>query len=210
MPFPSLLHSAYYGQNFTGIVLGTFDVIFRVVLGDAERGARLDPLVNLYNVAIEAGEAMAFAPYVLGGPLRGDGGPSLLLFEAWNDEVVHNECSEGLAAALGVPYLPLTLPATPPGPLPRLVTLPTATAPVSGNVAGGARTAAFSIWHPATHGVIDTLTTTRSYQPGFPPFVMLPANEIVENDVAALHRQYGDFLASHFAGAAVIDDPLAP
>jgi hypothetical protein len=216
-PWPSLLHSGNYAGIFDDVVYAPWDVASRVVLGDTTRGARVEPMVMFYNSALEQGDPIAYAPYVLGGALRGDQGPSVLYGGVWCDEWVPNESTEFLMRALGVPEVKLAQPMTPPGGTLRFTTLPAATAPVSGNVAGGARTASFSVWYPAGHAFLRQTSVTLKLMPPFPvvgamvPFPLLPEEMVIPQPIVKLHAQYGDFLAGVFGGGAgTIADPYAP
>jgi hypothetical protein len=208
-PYPSVLHSASFSGTFSGVVLVPFDLT-RVVLGDPVVGARFDPLVNLYDQALEPGDAAAFAPTVLSGELRGGVPPNLLLTMTWDDEFVPNEATEQLAGALGVPRVPISLPTPPPGEPIRFATLPTMAAPLSGNV-GGSHTAGLSVYYPASHGAMRYLHTFLEYATTYPPFVKETTPREVFNPIVQQHAQWSRFLADAFAGTPpTIIDPYAP
>ena len=120
-------------------------------------------------------EAAAYAPYVLDGSLRDGSVPSLLVTESYADEWVPNESVEHYAGTLGLSRVNMSnagsLPATPQ----RYVPLEVISAPVSGNVASGTRTAALALYHPASHTIIRFKDDQFEYEPEFPPFVELAA-----------------------------------
>jgi hypothetical protein len=200
-PFPSMIHSPNYSATFLGAITIPFDVGDRIVLGDAERGARLDPLVMLYDGVIDSGEVLGFAPYILGGSLRGGVGPDLLITESWSDEWVSNDTQEHLAGILGVPRVLLTADEQPPAPGLRYVALAEVAAPLSGNLAGGAQTAGLALYHPSPHAVLRKLTDELVFEPGFPPFVERETPVPIDpTPMLQIHAQWSTFLAEHFAG----------
>ena len=211
-PFPSLMHSPAYSVLFANAVTIPFDIYDRVVLGDPTRGARFEPIVMLFNSVTERGEAAAYAPYVLDGSLRDGSVPSLLVTESYADEWVPNESVEHYAGTLGLSRVNMSnagsLPATPQ----RYVPLEVISAPVSGNVASGTRTAALALYHPASHTIIRFKDDQFEYEPEFPPFVELAAAIPIEpSPILEVHAQWSALVTGHFAGggAPPIIDPYA-
>lgn len=211
-PYPTLIHSANYSGQFVGVVLAPYDVASRTVLGDPDRGARFEPMVMLWNIALEQGDPVAYAPYVLDGTLRGGAGPNLLMTEVWSDEWVPNDATEHYAGALGVPRMLLAAPAAPPAPGLRYVALPEVPAPVAGNFGGGTTTAALTLWHPAAHAMIRYIDGFWDYEPNFPPFVLRTPRVMITMPAAAVQAMWTSFVADAFAGggAPAISDPYAP
>jgi hypothetical protein len=215
-PYPTLLHSPPFSGTFSGVILTPFDVAMRVIFGDDVKGARFEPIVRLYDSALESGEPIAYAPYVLDGGLRGGDAPNVLVAEVWSDEWVPNEASEHLAVAMGLPELPLALTMPPPsGGTLRFVALPSVSAPLSGNVAAGTRTAAFSVWFPAAHAMIRQRDAALVYEFDLPrvgeadPFPMRATPLDIVQPIDKLHLQYATFLSTAFqpGGTATIVDP---
>ncbi len=208
-PYPSVLHSANFSDTFSGVVLRLFD-LSRVVLGDPVTGARFDPVVNLYNAALEQGDAAAFAPYVLSGELRGGTPPDLLMTMMWDDEWVPNEATEQLVGVLGVPRMPVSLPTSLPGDAIRYASIPTVSAPLAGNVAGGTHTAGLVVYYPGVHGFLRYTRGLTWFTRSTPPFVMATTSTVVDTPLAQFHRQWARFLADAFAGTPpTIIDPYA-
>src|SRR5207253_307041 len=178
-PFPSMIHSPNYSAQFLQLLTQPYDVQDRVVLFDAAKDARFEPMIMFFDNVLERGDALAYAPDVADGALRGDSGPDVVLSESWGDVWVSNDTQEGFASAMGLPYLPFPAAPTQP-PMPdRFVPLPMASGPVSGNRANGARTGAFVTYHPAGHAALRRYLEERNFQPTYPPFVQIdPATPI--------------------------------
>ncbi len=208
-PYPSMLHSANFSGTFANVVLAPFDIASRVTLGDDLTGARFDPMVWMWNIALERGEPTAYGPYVLGGAARGDEGPNFVLTESYRDEWVPNEATEGLAGAMGLPLLTMDQPA-PDNPRLRFAELADVSGPVSGNVAGGARSAVHTLWNPGAHALIRKITDQREYG-DLPPFDAVDPPVPYDSPVVQVHEMWTEMFASFFAGnaAATIADPYA-
>ena len=86
------------------------------------------------QTTVEAGDAVNYAPRVLGQRLVGDESPDLLATMALGDAIIPNSCSRALTRALGAPVLEPVLQ--------DVGLVPVETAPAQGNVAGGSATAA--------------------------------------------------------------------
>jgi len=211
LPFPSLLHSPVYAPSFSAVIYNAYGVASRITAGFGPMDARWDPMVMLWNSALEPGEPTPYARAIMTGSLRGGDKPSLLVMEAWSDESVPNDSTERFAGALGIPRLMLGLPAPPPAPGLRYVALSERTGPLSGNIAAG-QTAALALWNPASHAMLDEWMATSDFQPGFPPFTMRPAQIMVTNHIVEHHAMWSGFFADHFAGmpAPRIVDPFVP
>jgi hypothetical protein len=206
-PYPAMLHSPNYSGTFSGVLTTPYGIADRVVLGDPLRGARFEPILNLYNNVLASGEVSGFAAHLLSGVLRGGQGPSLLLTQSFGDEWVSNDATEKLAGVLGVPRVLMTAPMT--APL-RYVDLAERAAPLASNVAAG-QTAGLTLWHPSPHAVLRKLTDLFEYEPDFPPFqARQPPEPVDPTPIAELHAQYGHFLTTFFAGTPEIIDPYAP
>ncbi len=212
MPFPSMIHSPTYSSLFMNAVTIPFDIGDRISLGDPVQGARFEPIVMLYDSALERGEPTAFAPYVMDGSLRGDAGPSLILTQAYSDERVPNDATEQYAKALGLDRVSIGNEANLPDPPLRYAPLDVISAPVSGNFSGGARTAGLVLYHPSSHASIRKKNDELYYEYGFPPFVELETPVVLDpTPIAELHAQWSALITEYFAGtgAPTIIDPYA-
>ena len=155
----------------------------RVSEGDV---ARFFPILQ---TVLDRGDSASYGPHVLADRLVGDGTaapPSVVLGVALDDDTVPNISNYVLARAIDVPIVPQVL-----RPVAGLAEAPSA--PVMGNVAGGAATAGllqFDVIDEA--GTVET--ATHSNTPG--------------SDVGA--RAWLEFLEAHYeTGLAVIVDPYA-
>jgi hypothetical protein len=209
-PYPAVLHSANFSGTFAGVVLTPFGIAERIVLGDPVKGARFDPMVNLYNQALEPGDSAPFGPYLRSGALRGGTPVNLLLSMNWNDETVNNESTEALVGAIGAPLVPLALPDAPPGDLVRWATLASAPAPLSGNV-GGDHTMGFVVYYPGIHGFLRYMRGKIDFSNPQPPFVKQTPSVPVFTHIVEYHAQISRFLGDAFAGQVpTIIDPFTP
>jgi hypothetical protein len=189
------------------VLTDPFDVGGRVTAGDRDAG--LEPLVMLFGSVCERGDALAYAPYVIDGSLRGGTRPDVVVAMHWGDVWVANDTQEGYAAALGLPYVPFAAaPAQPPQAI-RFTELPRRDAPVSGNADG--RTGALVVFHPAGHSALRNLGEERNYAPEFPPLVPLSPPELIESQqTAQIHEIWGALMADRFAGRVpTLRDPYA-
>ena len=155
----------------------------RVSEGDV---ARFFPILQ---TVLDRGDSASYGPHVLANRLVGDGTaapPSVVLGVALDDDTVPNLSNYVLARAIDVPIVPEVL-----RPVPGL--MEAASAPVMGNVAGGAATAGLLQFDVIEEdGMVET--ATHSNTPGSP--------------VGA--RAWLEFLEAHYdTGLAVIVDPYA-
>ncbi len=212
-PNPVLLHSPNFSTNFSNIILGPYDVQSRTVLGDPTKDARYEPIAMLWNSALERGDPIPYARHMLSGELRGGTGANVLLTQTWQDEWVPNIAVEHLVGVLGVPIVQLGRELAIPGTQFRYVTeLDEVSGPVEGNVSGGARTAASSLWYPAAHALTRKLGDYYEYEPTFPPFARLGETYFFQNPIEAVHRYWGDFFDQYYFGAdesPAVTDPFA-
>ncbi len=209
LPFPAMMHSPNYGSTFLSVLSTPFDLTSRIELYDAEKDARFDPVVALFDSVVERGDALAYAPHTLDGSKRGGTPPDLISTMAWGDVWVSNDSTESLAGAMGLRHMPMTAPTPPAQPI-RYATLSTIASPVTGNLPGG-RTAAFLVWNPAGHACLRKRVEQRNFQPVFPPVVAQNPPEIIaDTQGAPIHELLGELLAD-FAAARVltIRDPYA-
>lgn len=212
-PYPAMVHSPSFSGTFIGIITAPYDLSARIVIGDAKLDPRFDPLVMLYDSALEEGDPVAYAPYVADGSVRGDLGPNLLMGEVYKDETVSNDSTEHLAGIYGVPRVPFTAaPMQPPDPPNRWVVLPTAAAPLMGDAAGGQRTRALGVWHPSTHPFLRLYKGQHRLATDLFPFTPLPMPVVIDPlPIAQLHAQWARFLSDYFAGAVpTVIDPYVP
>lgn len=209
MPFPSMMHSANYSGLFLGAVTNPFGIADRVVLGDPIRGPRFEPIIMLYNSALERGEISGFAGSLLAGDHRGGSGPSLAVSMAYADEWVSNDTTEHLAGVLGLPRLVTSAPTQPPGTGLRFVDLAEITGDATGNLAGGAQAAALTVYAPSAHASLRKLTDALEFEPDAPPFVRRTTPQPIDpTPIVALHTQWRTLFRSVFAGdTPTIVDP---
>jgi hypothetical protein len=140
--------------------------------------------LNLLQTVLEPGDGLA----LVGAAAPGK---SLLLLEAFNDEVVPNHATEALAAAWGASQVNVRgSPAT------RVVALPAVWPPFLGSPLR-----ALVQLNPAAHTTFTLQQDTRGYQDGSPPFVKLPAALVVDNPIEKAHRLALDFMDSVRMGA---------
>jgi len=207
-PFPSMVHSPNYSAQFLGVLTNPLDIEDRIVMFDPLMDARFDPIVMLNDNAMERGDALAYAPYILDGSLRGGARPDLVVSMHWGDVYVSNDTQEGYAKALGLAYVPFPAAPMQPPQAPRYVTLDRTPPPVTRN--NGGRTAAFVVFHPAGHRALRSVREERNYDQTYPPFV--PANPpvMIPDQTVQIHEVWGGLMADHFAGTApTIRDPYA-
>jgi hypothetical protein len=209
-PDPALLHSPNYGATFAAVLTGPYDIADRVDVADPARDMRTDPIVMLFGNVIERGDAIAYAPLVTSGALRGGTGPDLVVTMDWGDVWVSNDTTEAFAKALGLPFSSMDLAAPPAEPV-RFVELPTDPWPVSANLPGGA-SGCFVVFSPAGHAMLRKYEEERNFEPTYPPYVpQSPPERIFPTQEAQAHELWGQLFDSHFtdAGATTIVDPYA-
>jgi len=208
-PSPAMLHSPNYAALFATSITETYDIADRVDPADPARDYPLDPLVMLFGNVVERGDAMAYAPLVTSGALRGDTRPDVVAAMPWGDVWVSNDTEEGYARALDLPVSTMALASPPEDPI-RFAALDSLAWPVSGNRPGG-KSGCFVVFHPAGHASIRLVEEEVNYEPEFPPYVAInPPREIADSLVAQYHELYGELLDDHFDGGAVtITDPFA-
>lgn len=210
-PFPTLVHSATFSDQFLGVVLRSPDVRTRTVLGDPRSGPRFEPILTMWNTVTQAGDPIAFAPHVLSGDLRGDDGANLIIAQAWGDEWVPDDAVEHTVGVLGIPVMKISRDMEPPGDLFRHVPgLVEEIGPVKANVAGK-RTAVHTVWYPAAHALVRKLGEERAFEPDFPPFVMLPSPWQFSSPVDRVQAMWGQFFTDFYSGdpAPAAIDPQA-
>jgi hypothetical protein len=210
LPEPAMLHSPNYAALFAGAITGAYDIADQIDVADPARDTRIHPLVMLHGNVIERGDAIAYAPLVTRGALRGGAGPDLVVSIAWGDVWVSNDGSEAYAKALGLPLANLASPERPDEPV-RFVELDVAPWPVTGNLPGG-RSGCLVVFHPAGHAALRKYEEHRNHDPVFPPYVSIePPERIFPTQAAEIHELWGELVADHFDGdgAVSITDPYA-
>jgi len=140
--------------------------------------------LNLLQTVLEPGDGLALSGAAAPGK-------SLLLLEAFNDEVVPNHATEALAVAWGASQVSIRgSPAT------RVVSLPAVWPPFVGSPLR-----ALVQLNPAAHTTFTLQQDSRTYQDGSPPFIKLATPAVVDNPIATAHRLALDFMDSFRAGA---------
>ncbi len=145
--------------------------------------------LSLMQAAIEPGDPIAFAEHVARTP-RG-AARSVMLLQAFSDEVIPNQAGELLGSAMGASQVTI------PGrtrPL-RYVTVPTLTPPVTGNM-GDATVAILNV-DPATHVMFTRFVDTKKYELGFPPAISLAKPQPIDEPIEWLHAITLAFAESH-------------
>lgn len=209
-PDPALLHSPNYSATFASAMTGPYDIAARIDVADPSHDFRIDPIVMLFGNVVERGDAIAYAPLITSGELRGGSGPHLVVGMAWGDVWVSNDTTEGFVKALGLPESTLAL-ATPPSDTVRFVDLPADPWPVSANLPGG-KTGCFVVYNPAGHASLRLFEEERNHEPLFPPYVeIVPPAPIAPTQVQQIHELWSELFAGHFDAAPGLSltDPYA-
>lgn len=154
----------------------------RVLPGEAQR------VLSLLSAMILPGDPLAFAPLVA------ERKRNVLLLQARSDELIPNQGTELMMKAMGATSVTLPTNSEPP----RFVALPAATAPYRAPL--GQPTIAVAQIAPALHTMFTSFQGERRYQPDFPPFVSLPAPELVSNPIERVHEIAIEFARSLIAG----------
>jgi hypothetical protein len=204
--FPLMLGSPEFGPLISPFLDGAFGT----ATGDGVDPQDSDFNYNLAQMLIEAGDALAMAPYIVQHPLPGSAPKHVLQPSAHWDETVPNVSNVALARAMGA--LPVNLSG---GHTVDLIQWPNApvpaNAPVSANltVGGKAVTAAFIQFEPATHGMFSGRSGQRRWDLTNPMLFTKIAPTRVSNPIDRLHRIYAGFLGDYFAGRVptVLDTP---
>ncbi|MCA9674252.1 MAG: hypothetical protein KC464_04340, partial [Myxococcales bacterium] len=213
-PEPSMMHSPNYAGLFLSGITEPYGVGDRVDVAVPARDARVEPIVMLFDNVVERGDALAYAPLVTSGALRGGTSPDVVVAMGWGDVWVSNDTEEQYAKALDLPVATLAQPPPPAddpvtGGLVRFVTLDPTSWPVSGNRTGGA-SGVFVVLHPAGHAMIRKYVEQRNFEPLFPPYVALsPPKPIFPTGTPQVHRLWSELFVDHFdgGGAVTIRDP---
>jgi len=197
--YPLLLNSNEYGPKIAPFLDGAIGT----QTGDPDDPVDTDFGYNLSAYLLEAGDAAAYAPYVLLHPVGSNAPKHVLQPSAHLDETVPNQANVHMARAMGL--LPVNLPSggmvdlgywpSPPGAL---------TAPVSANVTSGGKmiTAAFIQFEQASHGMFDSLHGRHTADLTQPyPYPKIPPSDIA-NPTARLQKIYASFMKDFFAGVA--------
>jgi hypothetical protein len=207
-PEPSMVHSPNFSAAFGTALTAPFDLADRVDGTAPETDWRVDPIVMLYGNVVERGDAIAYAPLVTSGALRGGKGPDLVVAMAWGDVWVSNDTQEAYAKALGLGISTMAASQPPSQPL-RYVDLAAAPWPVAGNRPGGA-TGCFVVFNPAGHSMLRRYEEERDFQPTYPPYVAVtPPTRLFPDQEAQIHDLWGKLMATHFGGHTTLGDPYA-
>ncbi len=207
-PSPSMLHSPNYSATFSGAVTGAFDIAERIDVADPTHDYPTDPLVMLYGNVIERGDAIAYAPLVTSGALRGGAGPHVVAAMGWGDVWVSNDTEEAYAHALALPVSTMALAAQPDEPI-RFAELDTLAWPVSAN-RPGSKSGCFVVFNPAGHASLRLIQEERNYEPEFPPYTAISPPMRIDDSLVAQHQElWGELMSDTFDGGAVtITDPF--
>lgn len=176
-------NSATLSGLVISLIGGSYDPGITVDQPDSDP-VRAQMSLNLIQTVLEPGDGLALAGAAAPGK-------SLLLLEAFNDEVVPNHATEALAVAWGASQV-----AVPGSPATRVVALPAVWPPFVGSPLR-----ALVQLNPAAHTTFTLQQDTRAYEDGSPPFVKLAAPAVVDNPIVTAHRLALDFMDSVRAGA---------
>ncbi len=179
-------NSATLSGLVISLIGGSYDSGITVDHPDSDP-VRAQMSLNLIQTVLEPGDGLALAGAAAPGK-------SLLLLEAFNDEVVPNHATEALAAAWGASQV--TLPGSP---ATRVVALPAFWPPFARSPLRALVQLA-----PACHTTFTLQQDSRSYADGSPPFVKLPTPVVVNNPIATAHRLALDFMDSFRMGTPTV------
>jgi hypothetical protein len=193
-----LLHSAVYGPLF-GLLLD--DQLGTTALSNPDDPPDSDFTYSLLAYLIEAGDPLAYAPYVARAPLSGSVAKHVFLSSAYLDESVPNVANIALGRALGLQVLEL------PGATADLSLWPDAVraSGTLGDNGPGGTTAAFVQFEQATHGMMYYRKATRRYDLTQPfPYPLLPAPALIDNPIDRVHAMVIDFVKQYGDGGVPI------
>ncbi len=208
-PAPSMMHSPNYAGLFQSAVTEPYGVGDRVDILVPSRQARVEPIVMLFGNVVERGDAIAYAPLVTSGALRGGTPPDVVVAMAWGDVWVSNDTTEAYGKAMGLPVATLAQPAPPgddpvTGGLVRFAPLTPIAWPVSGNLPAG-RSGCFVVFHPAGHASVRKYQEQRNHEPLHPPFVALsPPRIIFPTGTPEIHQLWGELFTDHLDGGGAV------
>lgn len=177
---PIFANSPYFNRLATLFLKPAFDPMIDVS-DPAVLPAEAQRSLSLLQAAIEPTDPIAFAPLIAKRPARFP--KSLLLLQAFSDELIPNHAGELLAHQAGA----TTLVAPGRTRAPRYVTaLPTAPPPLANNLSGA--TVAHLNVDPSTHIMFTRFTDQRTYEPSFPPAIPLASPQPIDQPIEWLHR----------------------
>lgn len=182
---PIFADSPWFAKLLEPLLKSLFDRALEVT-DPSVLPAEAERTLSLLQSVLEPGDPVAFARKIAREPAAFP--KSLLLLQAFYDELIPNQGGELLAAAAGATQVLI------PGHTHalRYVDLPSASAPFSDN-RNGATVAVVDLF-PATHGMYTGFHDDRDYETGFPPFVKLPVPIPIDNPT-----EYDHALATGFA-----------
>jgi hypothetical protein len=198
--YPLLLNSNTYGPKIAPFLDGALGT----QTGDPDDPVDTDWGYNLSMYLLEAGDAAAYAPYVILHPIGNNAPKHVLQPTAHFDETVPNQANVHLGRAMGLE--PVDLPSGGSIDLHYWPMPPTAlNAPMSANLtsAGKMITAAFIQFEEASHGMFDsqngkhTADLTQPY-----PYPKITPPVPIMNPTARLQQIYASFVKDFFAGMA--------
>ncbi|MCC6747885.1 MAG: hypothetical protein IT371_09525 [Deltaproteobacteria bacterium] len=175
---PIFSNSPFFSSLLELLLRGTFDA--RIELGRPDLvPAAAQRSLNLLQAALEPGDPVVYVRRIARAPV---GAPkSVLLFQAYSDEILPNQAGELLASAVGAPVVEVlgrTMPL-------RYVTLPTVKPPLKANL-NGATVGVLNV-APATHTMYVGFKGEHAFAYGFPPIRALSAPVPVDNPTEWVH-----------------------
>ena len=181
---PTFANSPFFGDILQPLLSLLFDR--RLELGDPNTlpgNAQLS--LALLQGVLEPGDPVAYAQRVR------EQGKSVLLLQAYSDEILPNQAGELLAKLLGAHAVNAGKYSKPL----RYTTLPTATATLKGNV--NSATIGIVNVDPGTHGMFSGFSGKRLFELSFPPAKRRATAQPIDNPTEWLRRTAIRFIESY-------------
>lgn len=207
--FPLLSDSPNYWPIFGSIATSLFGLTDFQVQPDRDPPGTHLPFIVLQSL-LESGDPLTYAP-LAHAPPEGSAKHVTLIAAQW-DESVSNPSTEALAAAIGLPNVPVAR-SPERADAPRYATFADENPPLSGNLTtdDGAVTGGLIYLDQVSHGVITSIGGDLRWMRPFPPFVALDPQVHVDNPVVALQGLLVHEIQTYYAtGTPEITDTFAP
>jgi hypothetical protein len=177
---------AYLPQLYPLLGLETSDIDYDLL------SPVFEPELALWQTIFDRGDSVAY------GAAVSRGAQHVLMLMSRDDETMPNVSTESLARMIGVAMI---------GAEPRHVDLPTAAAPLRGNVTAGERTLTrgLTVAEPADHGLLLYVRENQNYEhPVTPPFETIDPPVSYDNPMVAAQGQILRFFESWRSGTPEI------
>lgn len=194
----SIVETLCEGGEFRGLTMSLLAPLLGVDgrFDEVARSCVMDPIVDLFEFALEPIDPLALAPAYLREPFAPGPRPDVLWLVAANDEVAAPTATESVLSAAGVEGMGAF----------ELAPVAAATLPVTANFATptGDVTALAMRLSPATHGMPEVLHSQSRYElPLLPPLRPRAMPIDVENPIVMIHAQVESLLRARLAGPHV-------